>query len=94
MTVLKPRSRTISIRLSEEEYLGLLNLCTVTGARSVSDVTRDAMHLVLRGANRDVFLGMYVDEFRSQIKDLDRKIEQLAGEIASYKSNNGKETLA
>jgi uncharacterized protein involved in tellurium resistance len=32
MTVQNPRSRTISIRLSEEEYLGLKRLCAITGA--------------------------------------------------------------
>ena len=90
MRVRRPRSRTISIRLSEEEYLGLQNLCTVTGARSVSDVTRDAMQMALRGANRDVFLGIYADEFRSQIRSLDKKVEQLAVDLASFKSHNDK----
>ncbi len=77
----------ISVRLSEEEYLALRHLCTVTGARSVSDLTRDAMHMVLRGANRDGFLGLYMDEFRNQMRDLDRKIEQLAVDLTSFKSD-------
>lgn len=83
MTVLKPRSRTISIRLSEEEYQSLRGLCSVTGARSVSDLARDAMRVALKGSNRDDVLGIRLDEFRSQLKRLDRKIDRLAAGIAS-----------
>ena len=88
MAVLKPRSRTISIRLSEEEFLTLKHLCSVTGARSVSDMTRDAMRVVLSGVNRDDVLGLRMDEFRAQLRDLDRKIDQLAAGITSFKSGN------
>jgi hypothetical protein len=77
----------ISVRLSEEEYAALRRLCSVTGARSVSDLTRDAMRVLLKGSNRDDVLGIHVDEFRSQMKSLDRKIEQLAEHITSLKSN-------
>jgi hypothetical protein len=77
----------ISVRLSEEEYAALRRLCSVTGARSVSDLTRDAMRVLLKGANREDVLGIHVDEFRSQMRSLDRKIEQLAADITSLKSN-------
>ena len=87
MTVLNPRSRMISVRLSEEEYAALRRLCSVTGARSVSDLTRDAMRVLLKGTNREDALGIHVDEFRSQMRSLDRKIEQLAADITSLKSN-------
>jgi hypothetical protein len=85
MTVLKPRSRTISIRLSEEEFLTLKHLCSVTGARSVSDLTRDAMRVALHGVNRDDILGFRMDEFGALLKDLDRKLDQLAAGIESFK---------
>jgi hypothetical protein len=85
MTVLKPRSRTISIRLSEEEFLTLKHLCSVTGARSVSDLTRDAMRVALHGVNRDDLLGFRMDEFGAMLKDLDRKLDQLAAGIESFK---------
>jgi hypothetical protein len=86
MTVQNPRSRTISIRLSEEEYLGLKRLCAITGARSVSDLTRDAMRIVLNGASRNDVLGLRVDEFRNLLKNLDRKIDQLAAGLATGKT--------
>jgi len=78
----------ISIRLSEEEYSAVRRLCSVTGARSVSDLARDAMRvLIKKSASRDDVLGIHVDEFRSQMRDLDRKIEQLAAVITSLKAN-------
>lgn len=89
MTVLKPRSRTISIRLSEEEYLSLRRLCSVVGARSVSDLTRDAMRVAINGSNRDDVLGLRLEEFRDQLKRMDRKIEQLMEGITSMKAGNG-----
>ena len=86
MTVQIRRSRTISIRLLEEEYVGLKRLCTVTGARSVSDLTRDAMRVVLSGPNKDDVLGYRIDEFRAMLKSLDRKIDQLAAGIGSART--------
>ena len=78
MAILKPRSRSISIRLSEEEFLTLKQLCSVTGARSVSDLTRDAMRMILNGASRDDVITLRLDELRTQLKPLDRKIDGLA----------------
>jgi phage host-nuclease inhibitor protein Gam len=73
----------ISIRLSEEEYSAFKRLRSVTGARSVSDLTRDAMRMFLNSTNREDVLGIHVNEFRTQMRNLDRKIEQLAAEIAN-----------
>lgn len=87
MTVRNRRSRTISIRLSEEEYVGLKRLCTVTGARSVSDLTRDAMRVVLNGADKNDVMGFRMDEFGAILKTLDRKIDELAAGISSTKSD-------
>lgn len=76
----------ISVRLSEEEYSAFKRLRSVTGARTVSDLTRDAMRMLLNGTKQEDVLGIQVDEFRTQMRDLDRKIEkiqQLAAEIAN-----------
>jgi Arc/MetJ-type ribon-helix-helix transcriptional regulator len=86
MAVLNPRSRMISVRLSEEEYSALRHLCSVTGARSVSDLTRDAMRVLLDGSGREKVQSIQVDEFRTQMRSLDRKIEQLAADITSLKT--------
>lgn len=90
MTVINPRSRMISVRLSEEEYVALRRLCSLSGARSVSDLTRDAMRILLSGSStREEVVGIRVDEFRTQMRSLDRKIEQLCADITSLKSTNG-----
>jgi hypothetical protein len=73
----------ISIRLSEEEYFGLKRLCLITGARSVSDLSRDAMRVLLKGTSGDDALGLRMDEFRTLLKNLDRKIDQLAAGITA-----------
>lgn len=90
MTVLNPRSRMISVRLSEEEYSVLRRLCSATGSRSISDLTRDAMRVLLNGANRDDILTIHVDEFRGQMRSLNRKIEQLSAEITSFTENGAR----
>ena len=67
----------ISVRLSEEEYLALRHLCLLTGARSVSDLTRDAMRAVLKRNSKEELMSGNLDEFRNGMRTLERKIEQL-----------------
>lgn len=84
MTVFKPRSRIISVRLSEEEYSALRKRCDVTNARSISDLTRDAMKALLAGNSRDKNLAGLIEEFSTQIKKIDQRmerIERLAAEL-------------
>jgi Arc/MetJ-type ribon-helix-helix transcriptional regulator len=81
MTEIKRRSRMISVRLSEEEYMALRHLCSLTGARSVSDLTRDAMRAVVKRANPDEPLSSSLDEFRAGMKNLEKKVEQLEAKI-------------
>jgi hypothetical protein len=47
MNALKRRSRMVSFRLSEEEYEGLKHICMTVGARSLSDIARDAVQRLL-----------------------------------------------
>ena len=77
----------ISIRMSEEEISTLRRICAATGARSVSDLTRDAMRVLLDGSGREKAQSIHVDEFRTQMRSLDQKIEQLAADITSLKAN-------
>lgn len=77
MTVMKPRTRMISVRLSQEEYSALRDVASLTGARSVSDLTRDAVRTVLRGANREDAHGAGLDEFRSVMRSLEKRVEVL-----------------
>jgi len=45
------------------------------------------MRVLLKSSNREDVLGIHVDEFRSQMRSLDQKIEQLAADITSLKTN-------
>lgn len=85
MTVLRLRSRRISVRLSEEEYVTLRRVCSLTGARSVSDLTREAMRTVLKDVHREDPLGRNLEEFRADMKSLEKKVERLEAKITTLK---------
>ncbi len=76
----------ISVRLSEEEYSALRQLCSLTRARSVSDLTREAVHSVLKGLNPGDSYAGNLEEFRAGIKNLEKKVEQLEAKITMFKS--------
>lgn len=85
MTVLDPRTRTIGIRVSEDEYAELERFCTTGGARSISDLARTAIwefvHRVGRQRSRPNSA-----ERSSKMQMLEQRIERLTVEIASLKS--------
>jgi hypothetical protein len=80
MTVLKPRSRMISVRLSEDEYSALQHFCEVTGARSVSDLTRDAVRALMGSPTQSGLSIIEIEEFRAQMDKLNRKVEELCAQ--------------
>ena len=86
MTVLKPRSKMISVRLSEDEYSALQQLCAVTGARSVSDLTRDAVRALMQSCSQPVSSRSEAEEFRAQIASLSRKLDELSARTALARS--------
>ena len=49
MSILKPRTRVVYFRVSEEEFLRLMDLCPTHGARSISELARSAMQNIIRG---------------------------------------------
>jgi hypothetical protein len=81
MAVLKRRSRIVSVRLSEQEYQELLSCCLNRGARSVSDLAREAMQgLLASGAsngNGDG-LGVEVEKLHGRMEQLDHELKRLA----------------
>lgn len=85
MTVLRPRSRSISVRLSEEEFAALQAVCAATGARSISDLARRAMQEVLERVDAESASSLTGNGHSVQIKSLERKVEELAAELAMFK---------
>ncbi|HKW98200.1 MAG TPA: hypothetical protein VJN43_10735 [Bryobacteraceae bacterium] len=80
MTVLKRRSRMVSFRLSEEEYEGLRQICLTVGARSLSDIARDAVHRLLgeeTEPRKDVDAELRL--LGEKMNALDQEVKRLAG---------------
>ena len=78
MSVLKRRSRMISFRVSEDEYIGLKNLCVNAGARSVSDMARDAVHRLMRNPSQPNHqLETVVQMLQGRIEALDTEVKRL-----------------
>jgi hypothetical protein len=73
----------ISVRLSQEEYDSLCQLSTVTGARSLSDLTREAMRLLLNASVRDQNLVNSPVLVQTQMEILNRRIDELREQLMS-----------
>jgi hypothetical protein len=86
MAVLRPRSRTISVRLSEEEFATFRRLCVSIGARSVSDLARKAMQEILERIVLDSTPLESAGKYNVQIRNLEQKVEELAAEVALFKA--------
>ena len=68
----------ISFRVSEDEYAGLKNLCINEGARSVSDMARDAMHrLITNQSWPNNQLETVVQVLQGRIEVLDMEVKRL-----------------
>jgi len=83
MSVYKRRARILSIRVSDEEYIGLKRLCSASGARSVSDMAREAMRVLLSGATHEDTLGTRMEEVYTQVRSISRKIEELSDRLST-----------
>jgi hypothetical protein len=77
MTVHKPFSRMICVRLCEDEYQALQQMCVTNGARSLSNFAREAMQAHLNGLPQESMQRDRVSEFEVQLSKLDRKIDEL-----------------
>ena len=68
----------ISFRVSEDEYPGLKNLCVNEGARSVSDMARDAVHrLIANHSWPNNQLETVVQALQGRIEALDMEVKRL-----------------
>lgn len=74
MTVLRPRTRLVYFRVSEDEYQRLNNLCHEAGARSLSDLVRRSL---LERSSQPEMDGTGMSALRERIDQLIRMIEEL-----------------
>jgi hypothetical protein len=52
VAVLKPRERLVYFRISEDEFRQFVSVCEQEGARSVSDLARNAVQRLIADGNR------------------------------------------
>ena len=52
MAVLKPRERLVYFRVSEDEFRQFVSVCEEAGARSVSDLARNAVQRLIADGRR------------------------------------------
>jgi len=90
MTILRRRTRLLTVRLSAEEYEGLRKVSAVEGARSLSELARNAIlrHVNDHGAPRGSFtgdlnaLGEQLEQIDGVIKNLSIRIERVLGKAS------------
>ena len=80
MSVMKRKTRMLSIRLSEDEYERLKELCVAEGARSISDLTRSAVQRMLypSQAEPSVHLVERMQQLDGMVRVLNREVQRLS----------------
>lgn len=73
--------------MSEEEFSTLRRMCVASGARSVSDLAREAMRGLLSGAIQETAGDRSHSEYSAQMRDLEQKVDRLSAEIALFKAD-------
>jgi hypothetical protein len=84
--MLRPRSRAISIRLSEEELIDLRRASVSTGARSVSELVRNAIYSFVKSAKKGSPPVATRTSHHAKLKSLEKRIETLANRVASFEA--------
>jgi predicted DNA-binding protein len=79
--MIKRRTKMVSIRLLDDEYRRLKELCEVKGARSVSDLARDAMFRMLAPPVESV-----AQDLEDRVRNLDRKVARLGEQMEQIES--------
>jgi DNA-binding transcriptional regulator GbsR (MarR family) len=78
--VLKPRERSVYFRISEDEFHQFVSVCEQEGARSVSDLARNAVQRLIAECNRqrgDQEVMPRVQVLEKLIADVTRQLQLL-----------------
>ena len=81
MKLPKKRERVLSIRISDEEFRSLHALYLTTGARSVSDLAREALAKLVDGAGTNGQLLASVSELQERMQNLQGEVTRLASKV-------------
>jgi hypothetical protein len=93
MAVLKPRTKLVYFRVSEEEFQQFNRICESEGVRCLSDLVRSAMERVVSGpalnGNEAVVVHLRsVDDRISQLAAELRRLSDLIGAVAPEQEPN------
>ena len=89
MSVFTRRTRTVSFRLSEEEYKELRNTCIAHGIRSMSDFARLCTQWWIDGdGDPNESLLATIRELTGKLRELDSKVKRLASDVPSRDGEN------
>lgn len=91
MAVLKPRSRLIYVRISEDEFQKFMSLCQTEGARSMSDLMRAALQrMIVEEPNpAERRQAAQLQTLGELIHEVSEKLGQLTGLLSHYVDGNG-----
>lgn len=89
MAVLKPRERLVYFRISEDEFRQFSSVCEQGGARSVSDLARNAVQRLIADSQRQKE-GQELDE---QIRILEGLIAAVTKQLQLLTMNQGRELV-
>jgi polyhydroxyalkanoate synthesis regulator phasin len=70
----------ISVRLSDDEFVKVKEACSATGARSISDLARDAIRRIMAGAQAPREASE--ESLSARVEDLDRKVNHLQRQVS------------
>lgn len=97
MAVLKPRERLVYFRVTEDEFHQFLSVCEQEGARSVSDLARNAVQRLIAECNREREqndLAPKVQVLEKLIAEVTAQLELLSTLKESVHGPNGDRPLA
>ena len=83
------RNRMISFRLTEEEYKSFTSLCFRRGIRSVSELARSAINIMLTEPGRAV-----QGDLESRVNELEGRLEALSHELKKLNQRNDQKTVS
>ena len=79
MPVLKRRNRVVVFRLTQDEYEDLKAVCSVRGARNISDFTRSELLTSIGQERRpDTALHGRLSEVDQKLSNLESKIQRMS----------------
>ena len=95
MSVLRPRTRVVYFRVSEDEFRRFHDLCQLRGERSLSDLARSAMYQMLQnnGKSEEQEMAQKIKELDATIAELNRELRKFlpAGKAAARKASTVKD---